>query len=82
MYIPGLGRYTFSDSANVLFKNLSSDDINQYISTGEPMGAAGAYRIQKTGYTLVERIDGDWTCVVGLPMKKILEEYNQLRSSS
>ena len=48
-------------------------DIERYIATGESKGAAGAYRLQKTGYTLVDRIIGDWTTVVGLPLRAILD---------
>lgn len=71
--LPGKAPIVISDTAAVLFKDLSESDIEKYISTGEWQGAAGAYRLQKTGYTLIESIDGDWTTVVGLPLKAILE---------
>ncbi len=78
--LPGRDAVVITDTADVIFRVLDDADIASYIATGEWNGAAGGYRLQKTGYRLVERIDGDWTTVVGLPMKKILdfiqEQYN------
>ena len=71
--IPGKECAVLTDTADVIFRTLSDHDISSYIATGEWNGAAGGYRLQKTGYRLVDRIDGDWTTVVGLPMVKILD---------
>lgn len=76
IYIPGRGKSVFLDRADVIFKSLTDAEIASYISTDEWMGAAGAYRLQKTGYKLVEHIDGDWTTVVGLPLLEILKRVN------
>ncbi len=74
LYNPLTSSYeVFTDKAIVLFKNLSDEEIEKYILTGEWKGAAGAYRLQKTGYKLVEKIDGDWATVVGLPIDRIIE---------
>lgn len=74
LYNPLTSSYeVFTDKAIVLFKNLSDREIKDYILTGEWKGAAGAYRLQKTGYKLVEKIDGDWATVVGLPIDRIIE---------
>ncbi len=72
IYLPEKGKIAVPDEAGVIFRNLSEDEISAYIKTGEWQGAAGGYRLQKTGYTLIDRIEGDWTTVVGLPLKKIL----------
>ncbi len=72
IYLPGKGKIMVTDRADVIFRNLSDDEIEAYLSTDEWIGAAGGYRLQKTGYKLVEHIDGDWTTVVGLPLKAIL----------
>lgn len=56
---------------NVSFKDLSDDDINSYIKTGEWKDKAGAYAIQGKGSALVEKINGDYFNVVGLPISKI-----------
>ncbi len=81
LYIPGKKIITFSDTAGVLFHTLTSRDIEDYLDREEWKGAAGAYRLQKTGYRLVEKIDGDWATVVGLPLMRILDIL-QPRSSS
>ena len=44
---------------------------------GEWQGAAGAYRLQKTGWKLVETISGDWTTVVGVPLERIIERITR-----
>ena len=67
-----------TDTASVFFHNLTEKDIESYLDTNEWMGAAGAYRLQKTGYRLVERIEGDWTTVVGLPLKLILKTAERI----
>ena len=64
------------DTADVWFKKLSDEEIDAYIATGDWIEAAGSYRLQRNGWSIVERIDGDWTTVVGLPMKKIIESMN------
>lgn len=54
----------------VFFKKLTKEKIRAYISTGEPMDKAGAYGIQGLGATLIERIDGDYFNVMGLPLER------------
>lgn len=71
--LPGRDAIIISDRADVIFRPLSDEEIEEYLDTGEWQGAAGGYRLQKTGYTLIDYIDGDWTTVVGLPLKKIIE---------
>jgi septum formation protein len=52
----------------VSFSNLTDQEIQWYAGSGEPMGKAGAYAIQGRGARFVERIDGSWSNVVGLPV--------------
>ena len=56
----------------VKFRKLSDDEIDAYIATGEPMDKAGAYGIQGFGATIVERIDGDFFAVMGLPLVRLV----------
>jgi septum formation protein len=52
----------------VYFRKLSRAEIAAYVSTGEPIDKAGAYAIQGLGALLVERIEGDYYNVIGLPL--------------
>jgi septum formation protein len=54
-------------STRVAFRRVSARDIGAYLSTGEWVGRAGAYAIQGLGGRFVERLDGDYLNVVGLP---------------
>ncbi len=56
-----------SDTTRVVFHELSGVDLDRYIATGGPMDKAGAYGIQDVGSRFVERIEGDWFNVMGLP---------------
>lgn len=58
---------------DVLFKDLSDDEIDWYVRTGEPFDKAGAYAIQGLGTFLVRRINGSYTNVVGLPVCEVIE---------
>nr|BFD65543.1 Maf family nucleotide pyrophosphatase [Bdellovibrio sp. HAGR004] len=59
------------ETTKVYFKNLSDAEIWTYIDTGEPMDKAGAYGIQGQGRTFVERIEGPFDNVVGLPVEAV-----------
>jgi len=65
---------TFAEVTEVTFRRLSEDDIEQYISTGEPFDKAGGYGIQGKGSLLVDKINGDYFNVVGLPVSRLNQE--------
>ena len=54
-------------ATRVTFRKLTPRDLAQYVASGEWQGRAGAYAIQGLGAALVERVDGDYLNVVGLP---------------
>jgi septum formation protein len=62
-----------TDVTNVVFRRLTDSFLEAYVATGEPMDKAGAYGIQGYGAALVERIDGDFFSVMGLPIRLVLE---------
>lgn len=67
----GEERYTVSEETTVSFRELTSEEIDRYIATGEPMDKAGAYGIQGYGALLVEGIQGDYYNVMGLPVCRL-----------
>ena len=69
---------SFVDITDVTFYELSHDEIDAYVATGEPMDKAGAYGIQgQYGRMLVEKIDGDFYNVVGLPIAKVVRALSR-----
>ena len=62
-----------TDVTNVVFRRLDDVFLEAYVATGEPLDKAGAYGIQGYGAALVERIDGDFFSVMGLPIRLVLE---------
>jgi septum formation protein len=60
------------EEVRVRFRRLRPDEIDAYIATGEPMDKAGAYGIQGFGATIVERVEGDYFAVMGLPLARLV----------
>ncbi len=68
---------TEAEITEVRFSPLSEAEIAEYVATGEPMDKAGAYAIQGVASRWVERIDGCYFNVVGLPVPRV---YRMLRA--
>jgi len=64
--------------AIVKFRNLSDEDINEYVASGEPFGKAGAYSLMEKAAVLVEKIDGDFYSIIGLPLNKVYCKLKEL----
>ncbi len=64
---------SFCEKTEVFFKKLDISEIKDYINTGESMDKAGAYGIQNLGSLFVEKINGDYFNVVGLPVSKLCQ---------
>lgn len=75
--LSGNDEKSFFVETRVKFYPLSDEDINAYIETHEPVDKAGAYGIQGYGSLFVEKIDGDYFNVVGLPVSRL---NNELKS--
>lgn len=59
------------ETTKVHFRKLTDQEILDYVATGDPMGKAGSYGIQSGGGKLIERIEGDFQNVVGLPLEAV-----------
>jgi len=66
----------FHAETRVTFRNLSEEEITDYVSTEEPMDKAGAYAIQGGAAKMVRRIEGSYSNVVGLPLCEVVEALN------
>lgn len=67
----GAKRLTESESTAVFFRPATEAELRRYIATGEPMDKAGAYGVQGRGALLVERLEGDFFNVMGLPVLRL-----------
>jgi len=71
-------KITFSDGSEVYFKSLSDDEIRYYLDNYRPYDKAGAYGAQEwIGYIAIQRIDGSYFNVMGLPIHKVYETLSQ-----
>lgn len=69
---------SFSDTAYVTFGPLSAEEIDYYITNYTPLDKAGAYGVQEwIGYMAVERIEGSYFNVMGLPIFKVFQELKR-----
>jgi septum formation protein len=78
----GQGSSTLVDyeTTRVRFAEMSDEEIDWYISTGEPRGKAGAYGIQGRAALFIEEIQGDYFNVVGLPIRLVYEMSQKVGS--
>jgi len=60
----------------VYLSDISEAKIKKYVDTGEPLGKAGSYAIQGLGSVFVEKIEGSYFTVMGLPIHKLAEKLN------
>ncbi|NKB81141.1 MAG: septum formation protein Maf [Nitrospirales bacterium] len=71
-------RTTTIETTQVWMKAFTEEDLQNYVKTGESLGKAGAYSIQGNGSVLIDRVEGDYLNIVGLPLWEvatILEPY-------
>lgn len=64
--------YSHVEETKIKFRNLSNEEILKYVATNEPLDKAGAYAIQGGAAEFVEKIDGDYFNVMGLPLDKLI----------
>lgn len=78
----GNNTLTSHDVTYVYFKNLSNEDIDNYLSNDEYIDKAGSYAIQGLGGAFVERIEGSYSNVVGLPKELLLNMLAKIEKDS
>ena len=72
------GELVFYEKTDVKMHAMSETEIDRYIATGEPMDKAGSYGIQGKCAIYIEKIDGDYNNVVGLPITRIYQELKKI----
>jgi septum formation protein len=77
---PG-GAQVESTATHVQFAPLTAAEIDAYVASGEPMDKAGAYAIQGLASKFVERIDGCYSNVIGLPLSQVYRYLKSLEKS-
>lgn len=65
-------------TTSIWFRSLCSEEILRYVKAEEPFDKAGAYAIQEGGGAFVERVEGSYTNVVGLPLAEVLRAVTEL----
>lgn len=65
------------ESTRVTFRRLAENEIRAYVNTGEPLDKAGAYGAQGQGSVLIEKVDGCFFNVVGLPLSNFFATLNR-----
>ncbi len=70
----------FSCTSKVKFYDLTEEEIRHYVAGGEPMDKAGAYGIQGKGCVFVEKIEGDYFNIVGLPISRVAREIKRIQA--
>lgn len=61
----------------VVFRNLTADEIDAYVASGEPMDKAGAYGIQGGAAGFVQQVTGSYTNIVGLPLAEVVQHLHR-----
>lgn len=68
LYLPNKGIFSGCDKASAIFNELNDKIIENYLDCNEWIGAAGSYRIQGKGNSLINHTEGDFNTIVGLPI--------------
>jgi len=66
-----------SVETKIYFRDLSEKEIDDYIATGEPLEKAGAYAMQHFGGFFIEKIEGDYFNIIGLPILPLAIELKE-----
>ena len=70
------------DRTSIRMMNMTEDEIEIYVRTGEPMDKAGAYAVQGEGGKFIEKMDGNFSNAVGLPLETVHEMLNNFKMNA
>ena len=70
---------TFVEGSRIYMKEMTADEIRDYVLTKEPLDKAGSYGIQGRGGVFVEKIEGDYFSVMGLPIAKLYDHLKKYK---
>lgn len=76
--VPDIMIMSEKEVSQVTFKPLTDEIMSAYVATGEPLDKAGAYAAQGQGATLIEKIEGSLSNVIGLPMEKLMPWFERV----
>ena len=71
-----------AECTRVTMRPMTPEEIDRYVDSGEGLGKAGAYAIQETGDRFVERVEGSFSNVIGLPMELLRQMLNEMEESA
>jgi septum formation protein len=77
LHLRGHRQKVFVESTSVTFHRLNIDQMRAYFDKVNPLDKAGAYAIQQDGHLIVEKIEGSYSNVVGLPVERLEEELRE-----
>lgn len=63
--------FTAAEVTEVFFGKMTDEEISEYVETGEPLDKSGSYALQGGAAKFIEKIHGDWSNVVGLPLYRL-----------
>ncbi len=77
---PGQNVHQYSVSTKVWFRSISDAEINSYLNTQEPYDKAGAYGIQSRAGAFIDRVEGSYPNIVGLPVHEVLKAIEDMKA--
>ncbi len=72
--------YLDCDIADVYFRDMSEEEIENWVNSGEAMDKAGAYAVQGKFMVFIDKINGNYQTVMGLPIHKVYEYLKKLKA--
>ena len=69
------------DTSKVHFNDLNDEKISKYISKVTPLDKAGAYNIDEEGSLIIEKFEGEYQNIMGLPIRSLIRELKKIKKS-